>query len=168
MKVLSLALATLALSACGTQKQESSDVSGFPGFNPQYVEANNFMCDVEQNFSAYYSTSSRSGVPTFGVHSRADENLFGDLSVMGEQIDFGSQEDGTTLVSGRHAIPDFKVTTWTLAVPQILLGKNENVRAFETTLTILEEPTSIMGPLPGQKSTTTILKAKCEASAVNF
>lgn len=168
MKALALALATLALAACGTEKQDNSETNGFPGFQPKYTEANMFACEVAGGLQVIYSSTSMIGQPELSVQATEEAASLDNVSVVGDQIEFGAGEEGATLVTAHRYIPDFKSTTWTLAVPQVLLGKDETSRSIETTLTKVEARTSIIGPRPGDEPVTTIMKAKCEASSAKF
>ena len=77
------------------------------------------------------------GKPEFSVQAKEEALSFDNISVTGDQIEFASKEDGATLVTAHRYIPDFMSTTWTLAVPQVLLQKNETSRASWTTRSLI-------------------------------
>ncbi len=86
---------------------------------------------------------------------------------MGEGIEVEAKRDAKA-VSVMRYIPDFKSTKWTLEIPTLTIALGAASVKFQTKLTEVTPPSSIVGPLPGQVETTKVRKADCEASFAAF
>lgn len=165
MKSIALVLATVALvAACGTQNQSNVAAADAPA--PKHA-ANMFSCEVEGGYQFNYTTTSFSGKPHLNISQTAGEANLSVISVIGAESITVKKVKGVKTVSVSKYIPDFATFDYSLALKVTEINGWEG-QSFETTLVEVKHPTSIIGPLPGQKPVTTIRKASCQAQFANF
>ena len=104
-----------------------------------------------------YSTSSIVGEPQFAYNDR----LF-----IGKQIHTAPTEIGTLVTVELNHIPDLKRTTFTLLVPDVVLGEQSGGAHIETIGITTVHRDSIIGPPQGQTELYTVERLRGTAQFV--